>query len=52
MKFIYYFDGVRYTETDIDFLRELSKDCENQKEVINGILESERRFNEEQSNNG
>jgi len=47
IEFSYYFGGVRYTETDIDFLRKLTKDLENSQEVIDGILESEKRFKED-----
>lgn len=46
-KFSYYFDGVRQTRTDIEFLQELTRNCKNQQDVIDGILESEARFNEQ-----
>ena len=44
--FSYYFNGVRHTETDLDFLTELTKDCENQQETIEGILASKAAFDE------
>lgn len=46
MKFSYYFGGVRHTDTGIEFLQELTKECEDPQAVIDGIIESERRFNE------
>jgi hypothetical protein len=49
-QFSYYFDGVRHTETDIEFLHELTKDCEDSSSVINGILESKERYDYELSN--
>lgn len=49
-EFIYYFNGVMHTETEIEFLRELTKDCEDPDSVINGILESKERYDYELSN--
>jgi len=51
-QFNYYFDGVRYTNTELTFLRSLVRDADDPQAVIDGIIESERRFNEEESNNG
>lgn len=45
-EFNYYFNSVRHTETDLDFLAELTKDLDNSEEVIEGILESKKRFDE------
>lgn len=45
-EFNYYFNCVRHTETDLDFLIELTKDLDNSEEVIEGILESKKRFDE------
>lgn len=46
-EFNYYFNGVRHTETDLDFLIELTKDLDNSAEVIDGILASKLRWDEE-----
>ena len=46
MEFSYYFNNERQTSTDFDFLTELTKDCENQQEVIEGILASKAAFDE------
>ncbi|MGR3221783.1 hypothetical protein ABMX95_01735 [Vibrio vulnificus] len=46
-QFSYYYDGVRYTDTNIAFLRSLTHKSEDQQSVIDGILESERRFLDE-----
>lgn len=43
-EFSYYFNGVRQTRTDIEFLQQLTTKSENQQDVIDGILESERRY--------
>ncbi|EKO3908162.1 hypothetical protein GTU35_001203 [Vibrio fluvialis] len=45
-EFNYYFNGVRHTSVDADFLKELTKNCEDPKSVIDGILESKARFDE------
>lgn len=46
MTFSYYFNNERQTSTDLDFLTELTKDCENQQEVIDGIIASKAAFDE------
>lgn len=45
-QFSYYFDGVRYTETDIEFLRLLVRNSDDPQSIIDGILESKARFDE------
>ncbi|EKO3443699.1 hypothetical protein NTH42_003073 [Vibrio fluvialis] len=45
-EFNYHFNGVRRTSVDIDFLNELTKNCEDPQGVIDGILESKARFDE------
>lgn len=45
-EFNYYFNGARHTDTDLDFLIELTKDLDNSNEIIEGILESKRRWDE------
>lgn len=45
-EFSYYFNGVRHTETEIEFLRELTKNCEDPQSIIDGILESKAQFDE------
>lgn len=45
-EFNYYFNGVRHTSVDVDFLNDLTKSCEDQQGVIDGILESKARFDE------
>lgn len=51
-EFSYYFNGVRQTRTDVEFLQELTRDCENQQDVIHDILESKKRHIEQQQLNG
>lgn len=46
-EFSYYFNGVRHTETDLDFLTQLTKDLDNSAEVVEGIIESKKRWDEE-----
>lgn len=46
-QFSYYFDGVRYTNTELTFLRSLVRGADDPQAVIDGIIESERRFNED-----
>lgn len=48
-QFSYYFDGVRYTDTSQQFLAALTLGSENSQDIIDGIIESERRFHEEKS---
>lgn len=43
-EFNYYFDGVRQTSTDLEFLIELTSGCDEPQAVIDGILESKERF--------
>ncbi|MBY8037801.1 hypothetical protein KW477_07350 [Vibrio fluvialis] len=45
-EFNYYFNGVRQTRTDLEFLHLLTENCEDQQFVIDGILESKARFDE------
>lgn len=45
-EFNYYFDSVRHTETDLNFLIELTKGLDNSDEVIEGTIESKKRFDE------
>ncbi len=44
--FNYYFNGVRHTCVDVDFLNDLTENCEDPQGVIDGILESKARFDE------
>ena len=46
-EFNYYFNGVRHTETDLDFLVELTKKEDNAEEIIQGIIDSKKRWDEE-----
>lgn len=50
-EFSYYFDGVRYTKTELSFLQDLTKDCDDPQSVIDGIIESKEHFETEQNNN-
>lgn len=47
-EFSYYFNGVRQTRTDIEFLKELAFGLDNAEYIINGILESKSRFDSNQ----
>lgn len=49
-QFSYYFDGVRHTETDIEFLRSLVRNSDDPQSIIDGILESKERYDYELSN--
>ena len=42
--FSYYFEGVRYTETDLQFLKELTSNYENSDEIIEGVLKSKEDY--------
>ncbi|EGQ7958026.1 hypothetical protein LFR94_004503 [Vibrio vulnificus] len=46
-EFSYYFEGVRYTNTELSFLVSLAANADDAKSVIDGILKSEERYNEE-----
>lgn len=46
-EFNYYFDGVRHTEIDLDFLSELTKGYDNADEIITGIIDSKKRWDDE-----
>jgi predicted double-glycine peptidase len=43
-EFSYYWSGQRQTRTDDEFLHQLTKNHENQADVIEGIKSSERTF--------
>ncbi len=51
-QFSYYYEGVRYTNTNQAFLLQLTKGSDDPQSIIDGIIESERRFNEEFTGNG
>jgi hypothetical protein len=50
-QFSYYFDGVRHTSTELEFLRSLVRNCEDPQGVIEGILESKARFDDSAGDN-
>ncbi|WPC72908.1 hypothetical protein [Vibrio porteresiae] len=47
--FSYYFNGVRQTSTEEAFLINLTKDCEDPEAVMEGILESKKRYENDES---
>lgn len=47
-QFSYYFEGVRQTRTDDEYLRQLASNCDNHEDIVNGIKESKARFDNEQ----
>ncbi|BAC94929.1 hypothetical protein [Vibrio vulnificus] len=46
-EFSYYFEGVRYTNTKLSFLISLAANSDDPKSVIDGILESKERYDED-----